>query len=280
METSLSPSRRSRPASRRSQGQSNGRKPAAGASKPVGAVVNAMKILRYLGSQTGAVSVTQMARDTGLSPSTCFTIARTLWHDEFVAFDPDRKTYAIGHAVRELANSAPTSSAAQIQLRQSIEALALENNVTVSLWRRVSADRKMLVYCANPLGDMTVFMQRGRMRPLVGGAVGQIVVAFGALTAGEVRSQFKAVRWSKAPSFAEFLAESAQAKKTGWAIDRGELGAGVATIAVPVLGSDGRLHAVCTATMLMEQFEERRAKPLAQALIRVAGKLTALGVDP
>jgi DNA-binding IclR family transcriptional regulator len=246
----------------------------------VGAVVNAMKILRYLGAQSGPVSVTQMARDTGLSASTCFTIARTLWGGEFIAFDPDRKVYAIGHGIREIAGSAQTSSAAQMQMRQVMEALATENNVTVSLWRRVSADRKLLVYCANPLGDMTVFMRPGRRRPLLGGAVGKIVVAHGDLTPGEVRSQFKAIRWWQAPSLAEFLEQSALAKKAGWAIDRGELGAGVATIAVPVLGKDGSLHAVCTATMLMEQFEERRAKPLAQELIRIAARLTTLGVDP
>ena len=119
----------------------------------------------------------------------------------------------------------------------------------------------------------------------IAGAVAILFLGIGFYISRDARRNLteedrRALDRAERPLTPEERKQSAQAKKTGWAIDKGELGAGTVTIAVPVLNPDGGLRMVCAAAMLIEQFEERRAKPLAQDLIKVAGRLSTLAVDP
>src|SRR3546814_1822672 len=68
---------------------------------PVAAVVNAVTILRHLAAHPGQ-GVNAIARATGLSPSTCFGILKTLVDEHFVELDPDSKFYRLGAAPARL----------------------------------------------------------------------------------------------------------------------------------------------------------------------------------
>ena len=71
--------------------------------KLVGALVNGLAVLRYLQKARAGVRVTQVARDLGLNPSTCFNLLRTLVHEGLAGFDPISKTYVISIGVVSLA---------------------------------------------------------------------------------------------------------------------------------------------------------------------------------
>ncbi|MFC7608066.1 helix-turn-helix domain-containing protein [Teichococcus aestuarii] len=67
-----------------------------GAQRDVGAVIHAIRILQHLAGATGPLGVAAVARGTGISPSTCFNILRTLTRARFVAFRDSDKTYTLG----------------------------------------------------------------------------------------------------------------------------------------------------------------------------------------
>jgi DNA-binding IclR family transcriptional regulator len=82
--------------------------------KNVGAVANAVSILRSLAQLSEPAGVALIARNTGVSVSTCFNILRTLSSERLVDFDPEAKTYRIGMGVLEL--SVPLLGANQADL--------------------------------------------------------------------------------------------------------------------------------------------------------------------
>ena len=72
-------------------------------TRPVGALVHALRILRHLAAQGTAEGVTTIARATGVNGSTCYNILRTLVAEGVVIFDPATKTYRLGLGLVELA---------------------------------------------------------------------------------------------------------------------------------------------------------------------------------
>ena len=72
-------------------------------SKDVGAVVNAIQILRHLAHADGPQGVAAIARATGISPSSAFNILRTLSNERLTSFDDAGKTYQLGLGLSELA---------------------------------------------------------------------------------------------------------------------------------------------------------------------------------
>ncbi|MDG7115625.1 helix-turn-helix domain-containing protein, partial [Streptococcus pneumoniae] len=92
----------------------------------VGAVAHAIRILRHLAGATAPLGVAAVARGTGISPSTCFNILRTLARARFVAFNDSDKTYSLGLAVAELAAGLIGVSHAEL-IRPELERLALNH---------------------------------------------------------------------------------------------------------------------------------------------------------
>jgi hypothetical protein len=70
------------------------------------AVSQAARILRCLSTAPAPLGVSAVARELGLSPSSCFNILRTLVAEGLLAFDPVAKTYSLGLGLVEIASSA------------------------------------------------------------------------------------------------------------------------------------------------------------------------------
>jgi DNA-binding IclR family transcriptional regulator len=235
-------------------------------SKPVGAVLNALKILEYLGRQSAPVSVTAASRELETSPSTCFTILRTLSQRGYVRFDPRTKRYSLGDGIIDLANSATRRGHELIHARGELEAVANSHKISVTLWRPIPPDRRVLTFSATPIGDMSVYLRVGQRLPLLGGAVGRVMGAYAELTATELREQFAKIRWVQPVSFRQFMADAKQVREKGWATDCGDFFAGMASIAVPVLDSRGGLFMACTGTMFQHRYDAKNAKVIARSL--------------
>src|SRR5215203_5777 len=72
----------------------------------VGSVVQAVTILRHLGALAEGAGVTAIARATGIGPSSCFNVLRTLLAEDLVNFDPATKYYTLGLGTIDLARLA------------------------------------------------------------------------------------------------------------------------------------------------------------------------------
>lgn len=198
--------------------------------RDVGAVSHAVQILRVLSSAQGAHGVTVIARESGVSPSTCFNILRTLVRARFVAFDGRDKTYRLGLGVAELALGLVGIAQADL-IRPELERLALNYEMLLALWQ-VTDDRH-LVLLDRAYGDAAVRVEmRPRLRlPMLAGAVGRAAAAILDLPDAELRRRFATLRWESPPAFRAYAEEVAEGRKRGWSEDRGQLYRGIVSVA-------------------------------------------------
>ncbi|PXB93901.1 IclR family transcriptional regulator, partial [Pseudomonas aeruginosa] len=103
-------------------------------SKDVGAVVNAIQILRHLAHADGPQGVAAIARATGISPSSAFNILRTLSNERLTSFDDAGKTYQLGLGLSELAVGFVGRSYADL-IQPELERLSLAHHILIALWQ-------------------------------------------------------------------------------------------------------------------------------------------------
>ncbi len=198
--------------------------------REVGAVVHATRILRHLAAATAPLGVAAVARGTGISPSTCFNILRTLARSRFVAFRDGDKTYTLGLAVAELSAGLVGISHAEL-MHPEIERLALSYDMLIVLWRVTEDGHIVLIDRAFTHTAVRVEMELGLRLPMFVGAVGRCVAALLDLPEDELRRRFAVLRWQAPPTFAAYAAETRLARERGWSLDDGQLYRGVVTVA-------------------------------------------------
>ncbi len=200
------------------------------APRDVGAVVNAIHILRFLSAATEPVGVATVARGTGISPSTCFNILRTLARQRFVALHSTDKTYTLGLAMAELAAGMIGISHAEL-IRPELERLALNHAMLIVLWRVTEDGHLVLIDRAHSHTTIRVEMKVGLRVPILVGGIGRCVAAALDLPASELRRRFAALRWQSPPSFESYAADVVAARERGWSMDNGNLYRGLITVA-------------------------------------------------
>ncbi len=240
-----------------------------GAPRDVGAVVNATRILRCLASSPAPLGVAAVARATGISTSTCFSILRTLARTHFASFDPGSKTYRLGLAMAEMA--AGLSGAGHVELiRPELERLALNYETLVLLWRLAEDDHLVLVDRAHGRAALRVEIAVGYRQPMLAGAIGRCVAARLSLPAAELRRRFAAVRLQAPIPFAAFERQVGEARERGWALDDGSLFRGVAAVAALACDGDGRPRFGFSAVSIREQQGAGRLEALGGELAALA----------
>ncbi|CAO3436795.1 IclR family transcriptional regulator [Azospirillum doebereinerae] len=239
---------------------------ALGAGKPVGAVVSALAILRYLASQDGAVSSIQTARALGLNPSTCFNILKTLVAERVVQFEEAGKAYRLGAGLVELAGSALDQVGYTRLIHPELERLAGAWQTPMTAWLRVSDTRVMLVDRAETSSTIQIHMRIGHRLPLLVGALGRCMAAHAGFSTDEMRRHYAAIRQDSPPPFERFLAEVEEARAAGYAVDRDGFTRGVTTVSSPILDAEGTPFLALSAVGLTAQFSDERVAAMAADL--------------
>lgn len=208
------------------------------ASRPVGALVHALKILRHLAAEGTPRGVTGIARATGVNGSTCFNILRTLSAEGLVVFDPDAKTYRPGLGLVELAVGVLGASPADL-IRPQMERFAQRYGALLCLWQITDTDRLVLIDRAFDRTVTRVEMPAGMRLPALIGAVGRVIAARRALPRPLLEAQYRTFRWQNPPGFEAYLAGVEDARATGYAIDNGQLYTGVDVIGAVIADARG-----------------------------------------
>lgn len=190
--------------------------------KQVGAVANAVSILRALAQLAGPVGVTSVARATGISASTCFNILRTLAHERLISFDPVAKTYAMGVGVLEFSLPILGSNQADI-IRPELDRLSEAHRTLICLWQLVKSERIILIDRAAASHIVHVQMPRGARLPAYAGAIGRCYAAHMNLGDGALRNAFEQVKWQSPLSFDKYRQQVEAARRDGYALDSGQL---------------------------------------------------------
>lgn len=242
--------------------------------KLVGALASGLALLRYLAGARSPAGVTQLARETGINPSTCFNLLKTLVHEGLVEFDPVAKTYAIGLGLVEMARGSLEQASYVRMVRPHLEAVAGRHRVTATLWQRTRDDRVVLVDRADNDAAIRVHMNIGQRLPMYIAALGRCMAAHANLTPAAMRRRFEALRWQDAPSFEAYAKEVAQARARGYATDEGHYVRGVTTVSAPVLDDAGRPVMAMSAVGFSAQFKPGELKALCEDLRDRARQVT------
>jgi DNA-binding IclR family transcriptional regulator len=244
----------------------------------VGAVSNAVAILRRLISQGAPMGVNAIARATGISPSSCFNILKTLAAERLIDFDPALKTYTPGAGLYALAPQSAENSAFA-RCSPQFERFAERHAMTIGLWRMTPSQRLLLVGFADSGLATRIHMTVGQRLPLLAGANGRCVASAMDMDEAEIADQFKRLRWDNPPSLKAYMRQVEETGKRGWALDDGDFLAGVTTLAVAILDRDGRPTFLLTASWFRGQRPDAEMARLAsdlQALARqVSGALVS-----
>lgn len=209
------------------------------APKFVGAVGNAVSILRSLAQASEPSGVAAIARDAGVSVSSCFNILRTLASERLVVFDAETKAYRIGLGMLEF--SVPLLGVRQADLiRPELERLAGECNCLICLWQLTEKDRIVLVDRVSTARTVRVDMSYGSRLPAFVGAVGRCYAAHKNLRRAELAKRFAKLQWQDPPSFDDYAADVEQAQRNGFAFDFGRLFIGLEIAASLVTDTNGK----------------------------------------
>ncbi len=240
----------------------------------VGAVVQALKLLRHLAAQGRPAGVTAIARDTGLNPSTCFNILRTLAAEGIVAFDPAAKSYRLGYGLLELSLGLLGANAAEL-IRPELQRLGEGRDLLLALWQVTAGDRLVLVERVASTQAVRIDMQVGIRLPATAGAVGRAVAAARGLDSAALRQAFARLQWQAAPSFADWQAQVEQARRLGYALDCGQLFRGVDAAAAVIVDREGRPRLGLSGIAIAGLLPRRTLQGIGRELAALAQRLGA-----
>jgi len=244
--------------------------------KYVGAVENAVSILRFLTHHHAPAGVAYIARETGIHVSTTFNILRTLAKEGLIAFNPASKEYSPGLGLLEF--SVPLLGVNQIDLlHPSLQELASRHRALIGLWKVTPHNRIVLVDRVVEGKVVHVDMAVGSRLPAFVGAVGRCIAATRELSKSELERRFQPLRWENPPRFEEYWADVADARKTGFAFDRGHLFKGLDIAAAVIADHDGQprfgISGIAVTGQMTEAELQALARELHEATIRISANL-------
>jgi len=245
-------------------------------------VDNAIRILRHLALTGVPSTVTLIARELRINPSTCFNILRTLVWNGMLEFDRNTKSYSIGLGAVDLANRALLKGGGGgvlAAMQPLLERFAHDYSVTVTVWRRIGEDRVMLVHIVDSATAVRIHLRLSQRLPLLIGAGGRIMGAFGGLDEAEIKRRFPLLRWSRPVDLKTYLAQVKAAHEKGWAIDEGNHVAGLLSIAAPIFNAEHTLRGFLVATMLVGQHDKKTTQKITAEVVRLAQGFTHGGPD-
>jgi DNA-binding IclR family transcriptional regulator len=245
-------------------------------------VDNAIRILRHLALTGVPSTVTLIARELRINPSTCFNILRTLVWNGMLEFDRNTKSYSIGLGAVDLANRALLKGGGGgvlAAMQPSLERFAHDYSVTVTVWRRIGEDRVMLVHIVDSATAVRIHLRLSQRLPLLIGAGGRVMAAFGNIEDAEIKQRFPALRWSRQIDLKTYLAQVETVREKGWAVDEGNHVAGLLSMAAPIFNAEHTLRGFLAATMLIGQHDKKTTQKITAEVVRLAQGFTHGGPD-
>jgi DNA-binding IclR family transcriptional regulator len=208
----------------------------------VPAAHQALAILRYLSRQAGPVPAASVIRDLHLPRSTVYHLLATLAEDGFVTRLPDERRYALGLAAYELGTGyvrqAPLQRIARVPLADLVDRTGHSAHLAVLHGREV-----VYVIEERAPGRPPLVTDVGVRLPAQLTASGRAMLA--QLPAAQVRALFPdpasfVLRTGLGPRSPSALrALLVDVRRRGHALEDGEVTAGFASIASPVLDHSG-----------------------------------------
>ena len=219
------------------------------AAAPLSSVDNALQVLQLLRSQP-AMRLSDVATELGVANSTAHRLLSSLVARGFVAQEPDGRRYVAGPQLLELGRSAVLHQDLRIRARPTLEAIAQELGETVHLGVR-EARAVRYVDAVESARAVRVAGRTGRSLPAHWTSTGKVLLA--ALDDDTVRRLYGTdgppSRGGRSIGEIDvLLAQLADCRRHGYAVNSGESEDDVVSVAIPLLAHSGVVAAVgCAA---------------------------------
>jgi DNA-binding IclR family transcriptional regulator len=242
--------------------------------KPVGAVVAAAKVLRALHGSERPLNASEVARAAGLHRGTTYNILRTLHAEGFVGYDEATRSYSVSLHILEIAHGVLRRSGLMDLARPLMHAISDAHGVSVYLSKVLGPSSLLLLDWVGAAFRTDLYVTVGRQYSGPAGASGVIMAAFGNISEAELEARFSQVEWYQKPSFPNFLTRVKEARKAGFAVDRGTMFQGITQVSVPVLSPSWELLLTITAAGHSHDLDGDKVGPLSRAMQSAAAQLS------
>ncbi len=239
----------------------------------VPSVSHAMSILRMLGRAQEPPGVCAIARDLGLSPSSCFNLVKTLVHEDLVEFNSITKRYSLGLGLTEFARTAGRRSDVVKAAEPLMDALSERHDVTCGLWRLTRGQRLVLVAISESSATTRIHMAIGQRQPRYAGAAGRTVAAAIGASNSELAKELAKIRWQKPMSVELYADDVDMTNARGWALDEGCYISGVTSVGAAVCNEDREPRFCITASMFTGRHNGQAIEQVGSDVRAAAGRL-------
>ncbi|WCT73499.1 IclR family transcriptional regulator [Sphingomonas naphthae] len=234
------------------------------------AISRAAAVLRLLGKSEQPLGLQAIARELGLVPSTCLYVLRALVAEEFVAFDPDTKRYALQAGVLTLARHWLRRDRFNELAQPILNRISRQVDATVIGVHIVGIDHMIIVATSQAGNNFQLSAQVGSRFPALISATGRCIAAFGDHSEAELEAKFRTLRWDDGPSFETWLTQVRETRAQGFAVDEGAYITGVTVVAAPVWKVRGRLSHALVVAGLTSAVRRAGLEAVQQELLRSA----------
>ncbi|MCT2584373.1 IclR family transcriptional regulator [Actinophytocola gossypii] len=239
-------------------------------------VERALAVLRRVEDAESGLGVTELARQTGLTMSTCHRLARALTEEGLLLQDPDSERYLLGPALVALGRKAEE----RLGYRQTLpllQELASATGESVNLGIRAGNDVHVVLAVASRQ-PLRFDQEQGSRVPLHASAMGKCLLA----SAGDLDEQIE--RLGELASATQrtitdpdrLRAELELIRERGWALNDEERNPGVRAIAAPVHSPGGEVVAAVAVQGPTVRLTDTRLSELAGDLTGIVHRVAPL----
>ncbi len=242
-------------------------------TRVVPAVARATAILFHLAQSQGKCTLSQIARDLGVLPSTCLHILRQLAESGLVSYDAEFKRYGLGLGVVTLAQQFNRQDPFVSAAKPAIERIARTFRMKGTASEADGRDWIVVVAGTETMNEVHLDTPVGYRVPIFAGATGRCAAAFGSWSDAQLAANFRKVRWQAPITFEDWRAEVEAVRRTRIAVDAGRYRAGITTMSTPILSSSGTATCFIGIVTISPQLSAATRKSVGKALLAAAEEI-------
>lgn len=237
---------------------------------PTAVLAKAIDILSCFGPKSGALSLSDIAKSTGLPVSTCHRITHTLVAGGFLSRGSDRR-FRVGTKLWTIAQYAPLSDRLREAALPSLARLYEETGENITL---AVLDRGQALYVDRLVGERSVptISRAGGHLPLHTTGVGKVLLAY---QSESYIDQYLAQHLERPTPYsivepAKLREDLTEVRQRGYSLTREEMTIGSGSIAVPIMRGSRCIAAVGVIVHLARLNAPRLVATLTKAAASIA----------
>ena len=239
-------------------------------SYSIQSVENALDVLEALCDEGDEVRISRLSERLGMNKTSVFRLLATFENRGYVEREADSGTYRLGLSAYEIGQKFLSRMALLRKAKPVMERLVRENNEAVYLAVRREKD-VLFLDVVDTTHQVKIVSLVGKRYPLEAASAGKVILANAAVREEGIRKREDAVS-------EEFSA----IRKEGAFLERGALGEGIVSVAVPLYRAGGDISgSLCLVgpdfRMLPEKIEKDLLPRLKEAGEIISSKLGYLG---